>query len=106
MDATLKARWVATLRSGNFKQSKQMLRDDKNRCCCLGVLCDLVKPNGWARRDSFGTGTWHHGMGDLYPSWSLMQKIGLDEDTGRRLAGMNDNGQSFDEIADFIERNV
>lgn len=33
-------RWVAALRSGEYKQSKEELRG-KDGFCCLGVLCDL-----------------------------------------------------------------
>ena len=42
MKRTLRDLWVATLRSGNYKQGKGSLRTKDNRCCCLGVLCDIV----------------------------------------------------------------
>ena len=40
MNQEVKEKWVAALRSGEYKQTKQTLHD-KNGFCCLGVLCDL-----------------------------------------------------------------
>jgi hypothetical protein len=34
-------KWVAALRSGRYKQTKEMLRD-KTGYCCLGVACQLA----------------------------------------------------------------
>lgn len=48
MDPEVKARWVAALRSGEYKQTKRALRLDGGHCC-LGVLCDLyAKEHGFA----------------------------------------------------------
>lgn len=47
MDAKLKAQWLDALRSGEYKQGKEMLRTQDNSYCCLGVLCDVVDPDGW-----------------------------------------------------------
>jgi len=33
--------WIKALRSGKYKQGQNVLLDEKNRYCCLGVLCDL-----------------------------------------------------------------
>lgn len=51
MNPLIKAKWVAALRSGNYKQGAGFLRQGNN-FCCLGVLCDLyAKENG--------EGSWH-----------------------------------------------
>jgi hypothetical protein len=47
MNPEIKARWVAALRSGEYKQGKGNLRISDHRLsddvfCCLGVLCDLA----------------------------------------------------------------
>ena len=45
-------RWIAALRSGDYKQGENALRmpdsDDKNASCfcCLGVACDLIEKDG------------------------------------------------------------
>jgi hypothetical protein len=41
MNSTIKAQWVAALRSGEYKQGTNYLRKE-DRFCCLGVLCDLA----------------------------------------------------------------
>lgn len=40
MKPEIKAKWVAALRSGEYKQGREALRIG-DRFCCLGVLCDL-----------------------------------------------------------------
>lgn len=43
MDKAIKARWVAALRSGKYKQGAGVLHNvDKNTFCCLGVLCEIT----------------------------------------------------------------
>ena len=45
MDPTIKARWVAALRSGDYNQGHGRLHTKENGIssfCCLGVLCDLA----------------------------------------------------------------
>lgn len=41
MKEEIKNKWVAALRSGEYKQGNGRLRDSANGFCCLGVLCDL-----------------------------------------------------------------
>lgn len=51
MNEEWKDKWVKALRSGEYQQGKELLCDDKNNFCCLGVLTDLViketKEFGW-----------------------------------------------------------
>jgi hypothetical protein len=46
MNPEVKARWVAALRSGEYKQAKNSLRK-QDAFCCLGVLCDLYDSSQW-----------------------------------------------------------
>ena len=44
MDPELKAKWVAALRSGEYKQGRDVLHNNKsNTYCCLGVLCRVAE---------------------------------------------------------------
>lgn len=95
MDADLKDRWLAALRSGTYAQGQGNLRDATG-FCCLGVLCDLVDPDGWRSPDLSGAYYWHGCR--LIP-----KEIALDVDYMMTLSGMNDSGSSFSEIADEIE---
>lgn len=44
MPKNIKDKWVAALRSGDYKQGREWLVVD-DKYCCLGVLCDVVKDN-------------------------------------------------------------
>lgn len=46
MDKNIKEKWVAALRSGEYKQANGVLRDEWGGFCCLGVLCDLADKEG------------------------------------------------------------
>lgn len=98
MDPELKAKWVAALRSGEYKQTGGHLRycdlnGNPKGYCCLGVLCDVMDPEGWGAR-------FHDDDAGL-PEPSM---VGAHQPT---LIDMNDReGRSFAEIADFIEKNL
>ena len=101
---------IKTLRSGNYKQIKDSLR--REDCfCCLGVACDLS-----------GLGEWEviYGVRFSYiinekeaisslPS-EVMDYYGFANPYGRygiykqSLGKLNDNGVSFTEIANVIEK--
>jgi hypothetical protein len=40
MNPAIKKQWVEALRSGEYKQGREYLRQG-DKFCCLGVLCDL-----------------------------------------------------------------
>jgi hypothetical protein len=42
VDQEIKTLWVEALRSGYYKQGKNVLKDN-NRYCCLGVLKHLIE---------------------------------------------------------------
>jgi hypothetical protein len=106
MDAEIKRKWVEALRSGEYAQGHQTLRDETGAMCCLGVLahiqgCDL--------------GSWSHEDRQtirLPPEYDA----GLVFHQCRELAVMNDGlwteangrapGKSFSEIADYIEEHL
>ena len=43
----VKTKWLDALRSGKYKQGRGILRRPDGSFCCLGVLCDIIDPNGW-----------------------------------------------------------
>lgn len=106
---SIKQKWIDALRSGNYSQSKHYLRrkDISGRSegyCCLGVLCDIVDPEGWDVGTEFGFR--HQGETDG-PSESVKESVGLTDEQENALIGMNDReGLSFNEIADWIEANI
>lgn len=122
MNAAIKERWVAALRSGRYQQTRGWLfRTTPTDTapagfCCLGVLCELAVEDGVATAAS-GPGYVASDSGDEeYVETSLlprhvMEWAGLTTRYGLNLgettlSGLNDSGRSFDEIADIIEENA
>jgi hypothetical protein len=109
MNAEIKKEWVAALRSGEFKQGKRALKDSEGNYCCLGVLCEL-------HRRKFG-GEWNGAryLGDdkylpeEVSDWAGVTDTyeeGNPEAGGNVLSELNDNGTTFEEIADLIEEEL
>lgn len=107
MDPELKAKWVAALRSGEYKQGRRALRSVANEFCCLGVLCEVagVPSQLDERTDIVYTYTFKCGdvqtkssafiCGDLFSSIGSYDSV---------LISMNDvSKNTFCEIADYIE---
>lgn len=95
----VKAKWIAALRSGEYQQCKGKLKDHEGGYCCLGVLAKIEPrlaepdPDGdeLLSRDS-----WTAMGGSTRYDGSLSQTV---------LSDKNDQGETFAEIADFIEGN-
>ena len=113
MNQTVKEKWLQALRSKEYEQNRGCLKDG-NKFCCLGVLTDLyIKENNlnWSLdyKDDFYADA---GL----PSWKVCDwadlknpnpDIKIDEPfCPDSLAGMNDHGYSFEEIADVIEQQL
>lgn len=116
MDAQVKAKWVAALRSGKYKQGQQNLKtkwlDNIVEHCCLGVLCEIVGPTV-AKEESHREHQELFAFRDVdgYVSTTMLppgirNAVGLLSTEASKLAGMNDGGKSFAEIADYIEGNL
>lgn len=117
MNKTIKKKWVKALRSEKYKQGKEQLRSLDNEFCCLGVLCDITIPNLWKKTKNdyvvraketldpkFETTPEKYCYGML-PA-KLATKTGLNLDKQLALASMNDEGDDFVKIADWIEENL
>lgn len=96
-------KWVEALRSGGYKQAKSYLKA-KEGYCCLGIACKI---QGISDLDIFGRS---YPKNIVVPLNDKIPNILLGDADGRNFLGivslMNDNGKTFKEIADWIERNV
>lgn len=106
IDAKTKEAWVKALRSGRYGQARKALRGD-GCFCVLGVLLDVVDPDGWSP-GPVCDGRWGHNMeGDLTEvSPDLLPFM-----TQHELMGLNDGAHlveplTFAELADWIDLNV
>jgi hypothetical protein len=106
MDRKIKTKWLKALRSGKYKQTKNVLRKARGGFCCLGVLCDIVKPDGWYKDQDKVWGFQGSECTYDFPPTSILAETGLPTELGSDLAVMNDSGRSFKEIADYIEERV
>lgn len=94
--------WVAALRSGEYKQIKSKLQDERGYCC-LGVGCKLFIP---IDKQIFHNGFLYGRLPDHQesPKWFLQLWNNFKELTGDWLENLNDEGCSFKLIADLIEK--
>lgn len=89
MDAELKAKWVAALRSGEYQQARGVYYKN-GAYCCLGVLEAVAT-------GSVGGAIYGSGFGNVAV---------LPAKARSTLSIMNDRGAAFLEIADYIEANL
>lgn len=130
MNKALKDKWLAALRSGEYKQGMKCLMrespEGERSYCCLGVLCDVSDTGEWEQRTVGGEVQeqfyWrsmdNQGLpkintadvpNHLARPWGLLEllKTGSLSDKQTKLMEMNDSGRcSFDKIADWIEENI
>jgi hypothetical protein len=116
MNPEWKAKWVAALRSGEYKQGRHFLRKIDDTFCCLGVLCDLVAKEDpyfrWEKNSS--NSAFNMLIDDKMPSAEVYAFIEYSSEGDRMmwearsrgtcLSEMNDAGHTFTEIADIIEK--
>lgn len=105
MNPKIKKRWVDELRSGKYPQGKGQLKDGNGNYCCLGVLCEIHREEtgGEWKDDSYlNRNTVLH--------YSVVEWARLPDENpkcgGSSLAFLNDNGKTFTEIADIIEKEL
>lgn len=117
VDRELVQKWVAALRSGEYKQGRGRLHQAKdNSFCCLGVLCEVagvkkVPPptrGGWGNYYLTGSDGWKDSHvisanSDLYSRAGLGTKTSDRASLVSELVNRNDERESFEEIANFIE---
>lgn len=123
MNPVVKQLWVDALRSGKYKQARSYLANEQGHCC-LGVLCELAIQNGVSvekREEHYITDieddrlyyTYDDAEAVLPQSvvdWAEVPGCNPDVlsnheegDEDESLAGLNDAGASFEEIANIIE---
>jgi len=113
---------VGALRSGRYQQTRNRLRTDSGYCC-LGVACAISGLNEWKLTDRL---EWTYLEEDNILPERVIEHFGFynrageprissghwshgDMEIGGKrfhcLAEANDGGATFEQIADFIEKN-
>jgi len=78
---TIIKEWIEALRSGEYQQGKHSLKVNDDTYCCLGVLCDKVKPKEWKLE------------GEDYTIYSEEEVLPIEI---RRILEVEDRGESFE----------
>lgn len=98
-------KWVAALRSGEYKQGKGILKEEVDgevRHCCLGLLCEVLGVDN--RRDG---NFWVFDDRSRVLPEIASRECGLQSCDGDcawgPLTELNDTGSTFAQIADIIE---
>jgi len=118
------ADWVNALRSGDYEQGQDYLCRD-GKFCCLGVLCEIQglpkqnvegdiyfvfdNMNSYATKRAVQQSVIPRAaqatiLEDLNLTQVVEDEVGDKLSLHTRLICMNDEGRSFNEIADFIEK--
>lgn len=113
MNAALGRKWIAALRSGEYKQGHGQLRRrlHSGDChCVMGVLCELSPL--FAYWGEYSTPVLHgdrdYGQRSCaFLPCEISEADGLTREQCLQLTRMNDkDGKTFLELADYIEQNL
>lgn len=96
----LKTKWIRALKSGKYKQTTGALKNHEG-FCCLGVLCDLINPKGWR-----GDKDYEFNFNGSRTGFMPVRMGILPKKIQKQLADLNDNGESFEDIAEYIKKNI
>jgi len=126
INLTIIKEWIEALRSGEYQQGKYSLKINEDIYCCLGVLCDKVKPKEWKQREGEeyiiydeketlpieireileveGRGGNFYINSENTELRKILQGVDCDDYEYFELAELNDDyGLTFDQIADILE---
>ena len=106
MNQDVKTKWVAALRSGQYKQTQSVLRRNGHHCC-LGVLCEVSNlETGFGIKENNIEGDGEY-LCNTIQDWAGLPFMTGDSviinDMYDKLTNHNDDGRTFLEIADAIE---
>ncbi len=104
-----KDRWVAGLRSGLYKQVKRILQQISGTevsNCSLGVLADILDNTKWKSHTPSSNAISICSYWGQSKSMERLPVNVLSWDIQSQIIMMNDSGESFEDIATWIETNV
>jgi hypothetical protein len=101
------AEWLEALRSGNYEQAANVMYDQSSDgFCCLGVAAHLAGvpldeyPCTWIETSNLSRLVESEILQD-----PIGNMIGMSRHQQGELAGLNDRGVPFADIADYVEKN-
>lgn len=101
----MRDKWIAALRSGKYGQTKGRLKRGENYFCCLGVACDISGAGHWESNNDY-----YYLDAEDFVSHTLNSRLkaifGLTNTEENEAISMNEEGRTFEEIADYLERGL
>ncbi|NJO64368.1 MAG: hypothetical protein HC836_41230 [Richelia sp. RM2_1_2] len=133
MNQEIKQKWIVALRSGNYKQGRELLcivnEKKEEEYCCLGVLCEIAAKENIVEKTKFlDCDFFRYGISGYVLSTEVMSWAAIDSSLAELPANLcfhkdggiiscNHNSKpinlgvlndaynlTFDEIADVIEK--
>lgn len=111
MKKSIAMEWADLLESGEIKQGTGILNYKNNEMCCLGVLCNMAAVEGhteaYNKLNVVTFGDDKDNSRTILPKnvmkWSgIKDPYGYIKSKSKCLTELNDNGESFEEIAKII----
>ena len=102
MTKEFKDKWIAALRSGEYKQCECQLQKGQSYCC-LGVAC-VIAGNEIPHPELIELVSPIYFIDDSFKG--VPSELIGDEGLPGTLSRLNDQGNSFECIADWIEKNI
>lgn len=102
---------IQALRSGAYLQGNSCLRNTHDEYCCLGVQANLLDPKGWntpaiSPLYSWKAGEYRSLLGGPESAEQYLPDEYMHPAAQQALARMNDDGNTFREIADWIQEHL
>lgn len=117
-----RAKLIEALRSGRYEQTRKVLHVEGGGYCCQGVACDILAPPGvniWEPREELLKGSDLrpcdiiirlpgdvHAESGGYHNWpaAVCVYYGFGMQDGDNLTALNDEGWTFEQIANVAEK--
>ena len=103
LNQKFKRKWVTALRSGKFKQGSGYLKTKGvQKHCCLGVACAIAGIPAQVYGNKGMPSELPEKYQKMLPPFFRAENS-CDREAMTDLSSMNDDGASFEKIADYIE---
>ena len=90
-------KWIAALRGGTYRQGKRKLKTSDGAYCCMGVAHVIADKVIYLGSSVPNISVWSDYLG-------LRSRWGSHRSKDVQLTVLNDEGYSFNEIADELEK--
>lgn len=109
LSKAMKTKWLKALRGRKYKQGIHALNDTKEGThCVLGVFCDLSTEVFAKGINRFNQTIYYCDECPGILTSNTVPPMVKDAPTSQqqiKITSMNDNGKTFKELADYIEKN-